>query len=333
MNAPAAAAGWRGHLALRYWRDGPRTVALDRHEGPLRVLQRLYPEGDAICHHVLVHPPGGVAGGDSLLLQADLAEGTHAVITTPGATRFYRSGGRPALQQARLRLADGARAEWLPLENLAFSGCEAENRTEVELAPGAEMMGWDLLALGLPASGAAFESGCFTQHLSLHLRLNPSLNPSLNPIAPPASPSAPTASTSISTPAPVTVPGPGPSLSEALPPPLWLERGRVHAQDHRLLNSPLGWGGRRVLGTVWWAAGQPLGTQRRQALLDAARDCPEGAGLEGWTGVTSPLPHVVVARVLAPRVEPAMQWLSAVRATWRRTGWGLDAHPPRIWRT
>jgi urease accessory protein len=314
LSAPAAAAGWRGHLALRYWRDGPRTVALDRHEGPLRVLQRLYPEGDAICHHVLVHPPGGVAGGDSLLLQADLAEGTHAVITTPGATRFYRSGGRPALQQARLRLADGARAEWLPLENLAFSGCDAENRTEVELAPGAEMMGWDLLALGLPASGAAFDSGCFTQHLSLHLS---------------AAQDSP--STATFTPPPVLAPGP--SQREDLPRPLWLERGRVDAQDHRLLNSPLGWGSRRVLGTAWWAAGQPLGTQRRQALLDAARDCPEEAGLEGWTGVTSPLPHVVVARVLAPRVEPAMQWLSAVRATWRRTGWGLDAHPPRIWRT
>jgi urease accessory protein len=314
LSALAEAAGWRGHLALRYWRDGPRTVALDRHEGPLRVLQRLYPEGDAICHHVLVHPPGGVAGGDSLLLQADLAQGTHAVITTPGATRFYRSGGRPSLQQSHLRLADGARAEWLPLENLAFSGCEAENRTEVELAPGAEMIGWDLLALGLPASGATFDSGCFTQHLSLHLS---------------AAQESP--STSTFTPAPVLAPGP--SQRENLPRPLWLERGRVDAQDHRLLNSPLGWGGRRVLGTAWWAAGQPLGTQRRQALLDAARDCPDGAGVEGWTGVTSPLPHVVVARVLAERVEPAMQWLSAVRATWRRTGWGLDAHPPRIWRT
>lgn len=317
LSALAAAAGWRGHLALRYWRDGQRTVALDRHEGPLRVLQRLYPEGDTICHHVLVHPPGGVAGGDSLLLQADLAQGTHAVITTPGATRFYRSGGRTSLQQSRLRLADGARAEWLPLENLAFSGCEAENRTEVELAAGAEMLGWDVLALGLPASGAAFETGCFTQHLALHLSQAQELQ------------CTPPTPTSDFAPEPAAHPSHRPELHRAL----WLERGRVDAQDHRLLDSPLGWGGRRVLGTAWWAAGQPLGTQRRQALLDAARDCPEGVGLEGWTGVTSPLPHVVVARVLASRVEPAMQWLSAVRATWRRTGWGLDAHPPRIWRT
>ena len=154
LSAPASTAGWKGQLSLRYWRDGARTVALDRHEGPLRVLQRLYPEGDGICHHVLVHPPGGVAGGDVLELQAELGAGTHAVITTPGATRFYRSGGRPARQSARLRLAPGARAEWLPLENIAYPGCQVENRTEIELSPGAEMLGWDLLALGLPASGA-----------------------------------------------------------------------------------------------------------------------------------------------------------------------------------
>ena len=112
MSVASTGAGWRGHLGLRYWRDGPRTVALDRHEGPLRVLQRLYPEGEGICHHVLVHPPGGVAGGDVLELQADLAQDTHAVLTTPGATRFYRSGGRPALQRSRLPERDSNGCPW-----------------------------------------------------------------------------------------------------------------------------------------------------------------------------------------------------------------------------
>lgn len=159
--------GWTGHLDLHYTRDGERTIALDRHEGPLRVLQRLYPEGPGICHHVLVHPPGGVVAGDVLRLHARLDAGTHALMTTPGATRFYRSEGAPALQSTQCTVADGARLEWLPLEAIAYSGCEAENRMSFELAPGAEMMGWDVLALGLPATGLGFERGRFRTHLAL----------------------------------------------------------------------------------------------------------------------------------------------------------------------
>lgn len=159
--------GWHGQLDLHYTRNGERTIALDRHDGPLRVLQRLYPEGPGICHHVLVHPPGGVVGGDTLQLDARLDPGTHALITTPGATRFYRSAGEPALQGTRAQLAAGARLEWLPLEAIAYSGCDAENRLRFDLAPGAEMMGWDVLALGLPAANQAFVLGRFRQHLEL----------------------------------------------------------------------------------------------------------------------------------------------------------------------
>jgi urease accessory protein len=159
--------GWRGHLSLHYRLEGLRTVALDRHEGPLRVLQRLYPEGDAVCHHVLVHPPGGIVGGDELEIDARLEPGTHALVTTPGATRFYRSNGALATQRARLQLAPGARLEWLPLETIAYSACQAENQVRLALEPGAEAMGWDVLALGLPASGEAFSSGSFLQYLEL----------------------------------------------------------------------------------------------------------------------------------------------------------------------
>ena len=138
--------GWHAHLSLHYTRDGERTIALDRHQGPLRVLRRLYPEGPGICHHVIVHPPGGVVGGDRLEVQARLDEGTHALITTPGATRFYRSAGAAAVQQIRLQLAADARLEWLPLEAIAHRDCIAENHVTLDLAPGAECMGWDLLA-------------------------------------------------------------------------------------------------------------------------------------------------------------------------------------------
>ena len=158
---------WKAQLTLNYRREGDQTVSHERHEGPLRVLQRLYPEGPAICHHVVLHPPGGVVGGDELHLHATLAEGSHALITTPGATRFYRSEGAAALQDVRLQLAAGARLEWLPMEALAYSGCDAHSRVQMRLAPGAEMIGWDVLALGLPAAKQPFEHGSFCQHLEL----------------------------------------------------------------------------------------------------------------------------------------------------------------------
>lgn len=274
--------GWKAQLTLRYTHEAGHTGAHDRHEGPLRVLQRLYPEGPAICHHVIVHPPGGVVGGDELRVDAELAAGAHAVITTPGATRFYRSEGAAAVQAVRLQLAAGARLEWLPMETIAYSGCIASSQLRLELAPGAETLGWDVLALGLPAAGQAFEHGRFEQRIEL--------------------------------------------------PGRWLERGVVRAGDP-LLRSPLGWAGSSVFATAWWAAGEPLPTARREALLDAARACIEAHALKAAAGVTAAQPQVLVLRVLAPRVEPAMQLLMQVRAAWRQVGWGLAAEPPRIWRT
>jgi urease accessory protein len=159
--------GWHAHLQLHYTRNGARTTAHDRHVGPLRVLQRLYPEGEAVCHHVLVHPPGGIVGGDVLALDATLEAGSHAVITTPGATRFYRSDGALARQQVQATLAPGARLEWLPMETIAYSACQADNRLHFQLDPGAQMLGWDVLALGLPAAGAPFDAGRFRQAITL----------------------------------------------------------------------------------------------------------------------------------------------------------------------
>lgn len=274
-----AGGGWRAQLRLHYSRDDERTIAHDSHQGPLRVLQRLYPEGPGICHHVIVHPPGGVVGGDRLEVNARLDAGTHAVITTPGATRFYRSTGVPAVQQVRLQLAGGARIEWLPLEAIAHRGCIAESQLTLELADGAEAIGWDILALGLPAAGEDFDSGSFLQHLEI--------------------------------------------------PGVWLERGRVRGSDALLLESPLGWAGHAVLGTLWWAAGSPIGSERRQALLEGALGLIDSA----QAGVTMPNPQTVVLRVLAARVEPAMRLMQAVRAAWRHSAWGLAAEPPRVWRT
>ena len=135
------------------------------HDGPLRVLKSLYPEGQGICHNVLVHPPGGLVGGDVLDISVQVGEGAHALLTTPGATRFYKSNGQQALQRTRLQLAAGARLEWLPLETIAYNACDAVNHLECQLEPGAQLLAWDVTALGLPLAGQPFTQGGFIQHL------------------------------------------------------------------------------------------------------------------------------------------------------------------------
>jgi urease accessory protein len=156
---------WHARLALNVRRDEGRCIVHAEHQGPLRVLKTLYPEGDAIAHQVIVHPPGGIVGGDRLELTFDLQRHAHAVLTTPGATRFYRSDGRAAAQIVRARVGASARLEWLPLETLVHSGCIADNQIEFQLDRGAEMIGWDIVALGLPAASEAFTAGRFTQQL------------------------------------------------------------------------------------------------------------------------------------------------------------------------
>ena len=150
---------WHASLQLDYAFEQGRSVARHRHSGPFRILQSLYPEGDAVCHNVLVHPPGGLVGGDTLELSVHAATTSHGLLTTPGATRFYRAQDIAARQITRLRLDEGARLEWLPQETLCYSGCQAENTLSMEIAPGAELMGWDITALGLPHAGLPFDTG------------------------------------------------------------------------------------------------------------------------------------------------------------------------------
>ena len=158
---------WHAKLDIDYQVESARTVARHQHTGPLRVLQSLYPEGDAICHNVLVHPPGGLVGGDTLDISVTASGNAHGLITTPGATRFYRSAGEPAVQHTRIKLSDQARLEWLPLEAIAYNQCLAENHLNLSLAPQAELLGWDITAFGLPGAALPFVQGDFLQHIEV----------------------------------------------------------------------------------------------------------------------------------------------------------------------
>ena len=159
---------WEARLALRFAQSGTRTVLADRrHSGPLVVQKALYPEGDCVCHALIVHPPGGIAGGDRLSIEAVLEPGARALITTPGATRWYRSAGALAEQTVRVKVAAGASLEWLPQESIYFEACQAANRVEFDVEPGGTLLAWEIACLGRVRSAERFARGEVFQSLSL----------------------------------------------------------------------------------------------------------------------------------------------------------------------
>lgn len=176
-------AGWEASLDLRFGLRGGRTVLTGRsHRGPLVVQRPFHPEG-ALAHTYLLHPPGGVVGGDRISLRASSEAGAEALLTTPAAGKFYRSSGALALQEISLQVGNGASLEWLPQETLLFDGARVDSQLQVDVSEGARFIGWDLLCFGRPASGHDFTQGTGRFRVAVrrdgspllleHLRANP----------------------------------------------------------------------------------------------------------------------------------------------------------------
>jgi urease accessory protein len=154
-------------LTLGFRPTPSRTLLADRRRhGPLAVQRALYPEGP-VCHVYLLHPPGGVVGGDRLSIDVRCDPGSAALITTPGATKFYRSAAQAAVQQVRLQVAGGASLEWLPLENILFPGADVRLETTVSLADDARLACWELHCLGRPANDERFDRGRLDSRLRI----------------------------------------------------------------------------------------------------------------------------------------------------------------------
>lgn len=169
-EAPAAAdaiGSWRAALALGYARRGEATVpVLRRHRGPLRVQKHFHPEGPAVCQHIIVHPPGGIAGGDALRIDVEVGAAAHALITSPGAAKWYR-GRAEASQQLRLQVASGGVLEWLPQETILFDGSHSRLDTDIALAGDARLLFADVTCFGRPGSGERFCNGRWRQRMAI----------------------------------------------------------------------------------------------------------------------------------------------------------------------
>ena len=160
FDQPSHAARWHASLALAFERRAGRSVLARRaHEGPLVVQKPFYPEGDGVCHAIVVHPPAGIAGGDDLRIAVHVAPGAHALLTTPGAAKWYRTAGAGACQHVTIDAAEESAVEWLPQEAIVYDGAIAEIGWQANLARGARLIAWDIVCLGRTGSGERFARG------------------------------------------------------------------------------------------------------------------------------------------------------------------------------
>ncbi|MFK7984456.1 MAG: urease accessory protein UreD [Sandaracinaceae bacterium] len=159
---------WPAELRLTLGlRAGKTRVTKQSHRGPLRVQRAFHPEADGTAHVVVLHPPAGLVGGDSLDVRVDVEEGASALVTSTGAAKAYRTWGAPALAHTQVHVARGATMEHVPLEAVVYEGADAELETVVHLGEGARFLGWEVVCLGRPAAGESFGRG--TLRLSLEV--------------------------------------------------------------------------------------------------------------------------------------------------------------------
>jgi len=312
-NAP----GWQASLRLRFNGDIPRFLANGdaapgnergrtrlierRHNGPLIVQRPFYPEGDP-CHVYLVHPPGGVVGGDELRIDVLVDAGAHALITTPAATKFYRCDGRYSSQTQELRAA-GATLEWLPQENILYRGADVRAATRVHVDADSRFIGWEINCLGLPARDEHFDAGALRLDLELWR-------------AAPAIASVDKYAVAHSNPICLEMRN-GP----AGPVPIFLDRLRLTGDS-------------RARGAVWGLAGQEavgtlLATPATRAHVESVRELLAD---ERYAAV-SLVDGVLVLRALAPQAEAVRKLFIAAWQRLRPTVIGRDAVLPRIWNT
>lgn len=153
------ASGWLARLDLAFAQRADKSVIARRqHLGPLTLQRPFYPEGE-VCHAYILHPPGGVVGGDRLWLNLEVGSAAHALVTTPASAKFYRSQAADAQQRQAIKVASGGILEYLPQDTILFDACKVDMRTRVDLEDGAKFAGWEIICLGRPASGEAFQQG------------------------------------------------------------------------------------------------------------------------------------------------------------------------------
>ena len=142
---------WFASLSLEFTLT-PNGTQLTRTErnGPLTVQKAFYPEGRDCAHIYLLHPPAGIVSGDELRIQIQVNEKSHSLVTTPGASRFYRAreditiGDSKQIQHCEFFIKSMARCEHFPLETIVYEGADGFNTVDVHLQNDSDYLGWDI---------------------------------------------------------------------------------------------------------------------------------------------------------------------------------------------
>lgn len=171
--SPAAISGWLATLDLHFMArlshgQLDKTVLKFRHQGPLRIQKALYPDGLECCHAVMIHPPGGIAAGDCLMLSIVADGQTHAVVTTPSATKWYGAFDAAMARQTIHMQVDG-HLQWIPAETIVFDGARVQSALQINVSESGSMFGWDTQIYGRQASNEHFLNGSFDQTMRLSL--------------------------------------------------------------------------------------------------------------------------------------------------------------------
>lgn len=139
---------WLGKLDLNFsLKDGRSVLSRNNHSGPFLVQKSFYSDNDNNCipHVYLLHPPGGLVGGDQLMLSVQLEPDSKALITTPGSAKFYRTNGRYVFQEYVFKLLSNSSLEWLPQSSIFFPKTKAKINTIFKISQGARIISFDML--------------------------------------------------------------------------------------------------------------------------------------------------------------------------------------------
>jgi urease accessory protein len=140
--------GRDGYLRLQFERRGESTIlSQSRFTLPLQALTPLALE-DGTAYLMLLNPTGGVLGGDRLVTEIIQEKDTHICLTTPSATRIYRTSQQPAVIETVIRLGEGATLEYLPDHVIPHIGSGLRQSLRVEMARGSQAILLDSIAAG-----------------------------------------------------------------------------------------------------------------------------------------------------------------------------------------